>query len=99
MSNDTPTYDQLVISNSIPEASAISINANGGPLIKILRDGTVEAPSLEAASEAGRVFVESVRGYLGKPEGSRYAKLTVPELEAELAAIECALAARKAELN
>lgn len=32
-------------------------------------------------------------------EGSRYNKLTVPELEAELAAIECALAARKAEIN
>lgn len=36
-----------------------------GDLLKInLADGTVEAPSLEAASEAGRVFVESIRHHL-----------------------------------
>lgn len=45
-------------------ATAFHVCVGGDPLITIRPDGTVEAPSLEAASEAGRVFVESVRGYL-----------------------------------
>lgn len=45
--------------------SVISINRPcGAPLLKIMADGTVEARSLEDASEAGRVFVESIRKYL-----------------------------------
>lgn len=35
-------------------------------LLAIRADGRVEAPSLEAASEAGRVFVDSVRQYLAE---------------------------------
>lgn len=35
-------------------------------LLRIGADNTVEAPSLEAASEAGRVFVESVRLHLAE---------------------------------
>lgn len=36
----------------------------GEALLTISPDGTVDAPSLEAASEAGRVFVDSIRQYL-----------------------------------
>lgn len=45
----------------------LSIPVGEGSFTINLETGEVEAPSLEAASEAGRVFVESVRGYL-RPE-------------------------------
>lgn len=80
--------------------SGIGVEVCGEPLLTLRADGTVEAPSIEAASEAGRVFVESIRGYFTKPEGSRYTKMTEAELEAEQSAIECALdAVRKAKDN
>lgn len=48
-------------------ARSLVVHGNGTvPLLTIRPDGTVEAPSLEAASEAGRVFVESVRGHLAR---------------------------------
>lgn len=39
----------------------IGTDGRGNALLTIHRDGRVEAPSVEAASEAGRVFVETIR--------------------------------------
>jgi hypothetical protein len=49
-----------------PEGSYyLSVQGDGGRmLLAVHTDGTVEAPSLEAASEAGRVFVASIRQHL-----------------------------------
>lgn len=39
----------------------LTISADSKPLLTIRRDGTVEAPDLESASEAGRAFVVGIR--------------------------------------
>lgn len=46
------------------EPGALVIASNGAALLTIRPDGTVTAPTLEAASEAGRLFVDSVRQHL-----------------------------------
>lgn len=44
---------------------SFTIHVDGGrEVLRITPDGEVIAPSLEAASEAGRVFCESVREYI-----------------------------------
>jgi len=44
-----------------PEAYLVVISNLNKTLLTIHPDGTVEAPSIEAASEAGRVFIEALR--------------------------------------
>lgn len=52
---------------AIAEKYLVYITAeNGDKLLSIKEDGTVGALSLEAASEAGRVFVDSVRANMKK---------------------------------
>jgi hypothetical protein len=47
-----------------PTDTTLHIQPGGTELLRITHAGEVIAPSLEAASEAGRVFVESMRGCL-----------------------------------
>jgi hypothetical protein len=42
----------------------VTIRLAGGTSVTIYADGTVEAPTLEYASEAGRVLVDSMRTHL-----------------------------------
>jgi hypothetical protein len=50
----------------VPEYDIIKIsNSSNQELLRITPSGEVIAPSLEAASEAGRVFVDSLRGNIG----------------------------------
>ena len=44
-----------------PAPQFLTIQQHGRELIRIAGDGTVTAPDIEAANEAGRVFVESIR--------------------------------------
>jgi hypothetical protein len=61
----------------IPSAFLLKINASEKELLRILPNGDVEAENLEDASEAGRVFIESMR-INGKPLLER-----IHELETE----------------
>ena len=54
-----PTYKFLQT-----HAQQIVVCGERGELLRITPQGEVIAPSLEAASEAGRVFVESIRHHL-----------------------------------
>jgi len=49
----------------VPDVLRIQVTVGSEPLLTITEDGKVEAQSLEAASEAGRVFVQSIRRQLG----------------------------------
>jgi hypothetical protein len=50
----------------VPEYDIIKIsNSSNIELLRITPSGEVIAPNLEAASEAGRVFVESLKGNIG----------------------------------
>lgn len=55
----------------------LSINSESMMLLKILPNGDIEADNIENASEAGKVFIESMRMH-GKPLLSR-----IQELEEE----------------
>lgn len=59
VSRADPVLNASLISANLA-AQAIVLADNGRTLLKLHRDGTVEG-SVEDASEAGRVFVESVR--------------------------------------
>lgn len=56
--------DPMTLSIQAPKLTAITLMANGATLMTIKPDGTVEAPSIEAANAAGKVFVDSVRHHL-----------------------------------
>jgi hypothetical protein len=47
-----------------PEPDILTISPHGRTLLTIKPDGTVLAADMEAASEAGRVFVESIRAHI-----------------------------------
>jgi len=66
MDNKQLTTSKLsaVIDNQLALPTRVEIKLAGGPIITIRADGTVEAPSLEHASEAGRVLVDSMRAHL-----------------------------------
>lgn len=44
--------------------SVLDFNVGGKEILRIERNGNVIAPDLESASEAGRVFVQTVRDQL-----------------------------------
>jgi hypothetical protein len=74
MTNDTgitmPKGREYSVGLSTPPPPTISIRANDSrPLLTIQPDGTVTG-EIEDASEAARVFVESLRGYLRQPTQS-----------------------------
>jgi hypothetical protein len=73
--NLTPTFDpnQLAFAEIEPSFAGegkglddliVVSNVQSGELLRILPNGEVVAPSIEAASEAGRVFVEAIRANL-----------------------------------
>ena len=47
-----------------PATNIMTVHLTNREILRITPDGTVIAHSLEDASEAGRVFVESMRGHL-----------------------------------
>jgi hypothetical protein len=53
----------LTLSEDYPSLTLTSVE-NNRTLLAIHNDGTVIAPDLESASEAGRVFVQSIREQL-----------------------------------
>jgi hypothetical protein len=62
--------DKFTIGPSTPPPPTICITANDyRPLLTIHPDGTVTG-EIEDASEAARLFVESLRGYLTQPTQS-----------------------------
>jgi hypothetical protein len=62
------TNDKCTIGPSTPPPPTITIRENDNrPLLTIKPDGTVEG-EIEDASEAARVFFESLRGYLRQPQ-------------------------------
>lgn len=63
---------------SQPYLLKIQIASENRELFRILPNGDVEAPDLESASEAGRVFIESLR-----IEGKTYVE-RIQELENEV---------------
>lgn len=70
----SPNYDQgyrdgissspLVESCPGTPANSITVQNATGELIRIHADGSVTAPSIEASSEAGRVFINSMREHI-----------------------------------
>lgn len=58
----------LILSSTLKEVdySILTITSPTKKLLEIKKDGTIIAPDLESASEAGRVFVESMRESLLK---------------------------------
>jgi hypothetical protein len=71
----TYTEEQLYMTDILTSCSTHAIDVNAFDMIKILNSaneellritpsGEVIAPSLEAASKAGRVFVDSIRHYI-----------------------------------
>jgi RNase P/RNase MRP subunit p30 len=62
--------EKYTVGPSTPPPPTITIRANDNrPLLTIKPDGTVEG-EIETASEAARLFVESLRDYLPKPTQS-----------------------------
>jgi hypothetical protein len=61
----TVTAEKVGLAIAAPaRPSIVSVHAGTGELLRITPTGEVIAPSLEAASEAGRVFVDSIRHHL-----------------------------------
>lgn len=57
-----------------PAPLCITLQMDGKTLLTVYPNGKVEADSIESASEAGRVFVESIRHQLGQMFGVRESK-------------------------
>lgn len=90
-----PKGYEYSVGPSTPPPPTICITANDyRPLLTIHPDGTVTG-EIEDASEAARVFVESLRGYLPKPTQSDALREAVIEecanaLEADAMKCDCA---------
>jgi hypothetical protein len=54
---------ELLVGTQITD-SVLDFNVGGKEILRIERNGNVIAPDLESASEAGRVFVQTVRDQL-----------------------------------
>lgn len=58
-------HDSFSGEGKLTDETIVTINGPGSvELLRILPSGTVIAPNLESASEAGKVFVEAIRGHL-----------------------------------
>jgi hypothetical protein len=77
------TYDKYTIGIAQPAPQIILIENSdtGCPLLSIHPDGTVTG-EIENASEAARVFFESLRGYLRQPTQTDALKIAREALEA-----------------
>jgi hypothetical protein len=77
--SDNPDWGTVTFNQVKPDfiLSIHDTNSENRMLLKILPNGDIEADSLENASEAGRVFIESMR-MNGKPLLAR-----IEELETE----------------
>ena len=80
LSSDSPDWGTVTL-NQVKPDFILSIydttNSENKTLLKILPNGDIEADNLENASEAGKVFIESMRMH-GKPLLAR-----IQELEEE----------------
>jgi hypothetical protein len=59
----SPTANFLTVGGIITDA-ALTFSQCNRELLRIEKDGTVIAPDLESASEAGKVFVQAIREQL-----------------------------------